>query len=84
MVIYEQKGNDIYAWFDHAYEYHLDNRRTGHGSLDTRTRKAHLIWLICIVVVTLVVNVWHSMKKDESDRKDPKREKYERKVNKRK
>lgn len=48
------------------------------------TRKAHLIWLICIVVVTLVVNVWHSMKKDESDRKDPKREKYERKVNKRK
>ena len=48
------------------------------------TDTVHQIWLIFIVVVTLVVNVWHSMKKDESDRKDPKREKYERKVNKRK
>ena len=48
------------------------------------TDNVHQIWLIFIAVVTLVVNVWHSMKKDESDRKDPKREKYERKVNKRK
>lgn len=44
----------------------------------------HIFWLVGIVVVTLVVNVWHSMKEDESDVKDPKREKYDRKVNKRK
>jgi len=45
---------------------------------------AHVFWLIGIVVVTLAVNIWHSMKEDESDISDPKREKYERKVNKRK
>lgn len=45
---------------------------------------AHIFWLVGIVVVTLAVNIWHSMKEDESDAKDPKREKYDRKVNKRK
>ena len=45
---------------------------------------AHVFWLIGIVVATLAVNIWHSMKEDESDISDPKREKYERKVNKRK
>ena len=45
---------------------------------------AHIFWLVGIIVVTLAVNVWHSMKEDESDSKDPKREKYDRKVNKRK
>lgn len=45
---------------------------------------AHIFWLVGIVVVTLAVNIWHSMKEDESDVKDPKREKYDRKVNKRK
>ena len=36
-----------------------------------------------IVVVTLVISVWHSLMEDESERLDPKAEKYERKVNKR-
>lgn len=45
---------------------------------------AYVKWFIVIVAVTLVISVWHSMKEDESDLKDPKREKYERKVNKRK
>ena len=41
--------------------------------------KVHIIWGIGIVVLTL----WHSMKEDESDLTDPKREKYLRKVRKR-
>ena len=45
---------------------------------------AHIFWMIGIVVVTLAVNIWHSFKEDESDLTDPKREKYERKVQKRK
>ena len=45
--------------------------------------KTHLWWTIGIVVFTLIVSVWHSMKADESDLTDPKREKYQRKVNKR-
>ena len=46
--------------------------------------KAHLWWTIGIVAFTLIVSVWHSMKADESDLKDPKREKYLRKTSKRK
>ncbi len=45
---------------------------------------AHKFWLIGIVAVTLVINVWHFMKEDESDRTDPKRAKYERKTKKKK
>ncbi len=46
--------------------------------------KAHIFWFALIVVLTLVISVWHSMLEDESDLEDPKRVKYERKVNKRK
>ena len=46
--------------------------------------KTHLWWTIGIAAFTLIVSVWHSMKADESDYVDPKREKYERKVSKRK
>ncbi len=46
--------------------------------------KAHAFWLTGIIVVTLVISVWHSMKEDESDRQDPKRAKYDRKTSKRK
>ncbi len=45
---------------------------------------AHKFWLIGIVAVTLVINVWHFMKEDESDLTDPKRAKYERKTKKKK
>lgn len=43
----------------------------------------HIFWLAGIVVVTLIISVWHTMKEDEADRTDPKKEKYDRKVNKR-
>lgn len=46
--------------------------------------KAHIVWFALIVVLTLGISVWHSMIEDESDLEDPKRAKYERKVNKRK
>lgn len=46
--------------------------------------KAHIAWFAFIVVVTLVISVWHSMIEDQSGIEDPKRVKYERKVNKRK
>ena len=46
--------------------------------------KTHLWWTIGIVAFTLIVSVWHSMKADESDLKEPKREKYLRKTSKRK
>lgn len=46
--------------------------------------KAHIVWFALIVVITLGISVWHSMIEDESDLEDPKRAKYERKVNKRK
>lgn len=46
--------------------------------------KAHIVWFVLIVVLTLVISVWHSMIEDESDLEDPKRVKYERKVSKRK
>lgn len=45
---------------------------------------AHKFWLIGIVAVTLVINVWHFMKEDESDLTDPKRAKYEKKTKKKK
>lgn len=45
---------------------------------------AHKFWLIGIIAVTLVINVWHFMKEDESDKSDPKRAKYERKTKKKK
>jgi hypothetical protein len=45
--------------------------------------KAYLLWFIGIVVATLVISVWHSMKEDESDLEDPKRQKYLRKTSKR-
>jgi len=44
----------------------------------------HIIWFAVVVVITLGVSVWHSMINDNSDLEDPKRAKYERKVNKRK
>ena len=44
---------------------------------------AHIFWFALIVVITLGISVWHSMIEDNSDLEDPKRAKYERKVNKR-
>ena len=44
---------------------------------------AHIFWFALIVIITLGVSVWHSMIEDNSDHEDPKRAKYERKVNKR-
>lgn len=46
--------------------------------------KTHIFWFAGIVIVTLGISVWHSMKEDESEEKDPKREKYERKTKKKK
>ena len=46
--------------------------------------KAHIFWLVGIIVVTLAISVWHSMIEDESDLEDPKRAKYQRKTQKRK
>ena len=46
--------------------------------------RTHIFWFAFIVAVTLIVSVWHSMLEDKSDLEDPKRAKYERKVNKRK
>lgn len=45
---------------------------------------AHIFWFVLIVIITLGISVWHSMIEDNSDLEDPKRAKYERKVNKRK
>ncbi len=42
--------------------------------------KAHIMWLVSIVVVTLAVSVWHSLIEDNSDYQGPKREKYRTKV----
>ncbi|SEL29099.1 hypothetical protein SAMN02910353_02314 [Ruminococcus sp. YRD2003] len=45
----------------------------------------HILWFAGIVLVTLTISVVHSLKEDEyEEHRDPKREKYERKVNKRK
>ena len=46
------------------------------------TVKAHRAWLIFIIVTTLTISVWHSMKEDESDLSDPRKEKYQRKTEK--
>ena len=40
------------------------------------------VWFALIVVVTLAVSVWHSMLSDESARRSPREEKYERKTKK--
>ena len=46
----------------------------------------HIPWFAGIVLVTLTISVVHSLMEDEyeEEHRDPKREKYERKVNKRK
>ena len=46
--------------------------------------RTHIFWFVVIVVITLGVNIWHSMLEDNSGAEDPKKAKYERKVNKRK
>jgi hypothetical protein len=43
----------------------------------------HIAWFAGIVLVTLTISVVHSLMEDESEEIDPKRAKYERKVNKR-
>lgn len=45
---------------------------------------AHIFWLVGIVLATLVINVWHTFKEDESEADDAKQSKYERKTAKRK
>ena len=45
---------------------------------------AHIFWFALIVIITIGISEWHSMIEDNSDLEDPKRAKYERKVNKRK
>lgn len=45
--------------------------------------KTYIWWFAAIVVLTLVISVWHSMKEDQSDLPDPKREKYQRKTQRR-
>ena len=44
----------------------------------------HIIWFAVVVAITLGLSIWHSMIEDRSGLTDPKREKYERKVSKRK
>ncbi|WP_295073994.1 hypothetical protein [Ruminococcus sp.] len=46
--------------------------------------RTHIIWFAVIVTITLAISIWHSFIEDKSDLEDPKRAKYERKVNKRK
>ena len=48
------------------------------------TTAIHIVWFAVIVFVTLAVSVWHSMLEDESERTNPKIEKYKRKTQKRK
>lgn len=45
--------------------------------------RTHIIWFAVIVAITLAISIWHSLMEDRSDYEDPKRAKYERKVNKR-
>lgn len=45
--------------------------------------KTHIFWFAFIVIITLGISIWHSMIEDNSDFEDPRRAKYERKVNKR-
>lgn len=42
----------------------------------------HIFWFGGVVLATLIISVWHSMKEDESDRTDPKKAKYDRKMKK--
>lgn len=42
----------------------------------------HIAFFVAVVALTLGISVWHSLKEDESDLKDPKRAKYERKTKK--
>lgn len=44
----------------------------------------YIAWRIGIVAVTLIISVWHAFIEDESGKKDPRTEKYERKIQKRK
>ena len=44
------------------------------------SQKFHIFWFAGIVLATLIISVWHSMKEDESDRTDPKKAKYDRKT----
>lgn len=44
----------------------------------------HVAFFTTVVVITLAISIWHSMKEDESDLKDPKREKYDRKTSRKK
>ena len=46
--------------------------------------KGHIFWFGLIVVATLIVSVWHSMINDESAKRSPQEEKYERKTQKKK
>lgn len=46
--------------------------------------KGHIFWFALIVIITLVISVWHSLLEDESDLKNPKRAKYQRKTNRKK
>ena len=43
-----------------------------------------MAWRIGIIVAALGINIWHSFLEDESHKKSPKEEKYQRKTNKRK
>lgn len=45
---------------------------------------AHIFWIVGIVLATLIINVWHTFKEDESGAEDAKKSKYERKTAKRK
>ena len=45
--------------------------------------ETHVFWTVGIVIVTVAVSVWHSMIEDESDKVNPKKAKYQRKVEKR-
>ncbi|MDE6036389.1 MAG: hypothetical protein K2G36_10855 [Ruminococcus sp.] len=47
-------------------------------------KKGHIFWFVLIVILTLVISVWHSLLEDESDLEDPKRAKYQRKINRKK
>lgn len=45
---------------------------------------AHIFWIVGIVLVTLIINVWHTFKEDKSGEEDARKSKYERKAARRK
>lgn len=45
--------------------------------------ETHVFWTVGIVIVTVAVSVWHSMIEDESDKVNPRKAKYRRKIEKR-